>query len=347
MDVPVYVPWIPFWASRCNPFYLIRNSKYLSCSVKVILVFPLPSFDVPFIFRHSTVLSFNLGNDPFSAWSNKRSNLLVIILLNDGSDEATNDDIGCALICRHWTNRLVGVCSTDGTRWSCFTAHCRQMRSAWTFVQYLLTYVYLSTYLLTYLLTPRIRTLLEKLTDSQLVKKFPAFCGTRKFLTAFTSARQLYLSRASSIQSIPPHSTSRRSSLILSSHLRLGLPSGLFPSGFPTKTLYTALPHTRYMPRPPHSYWFYHPNNIWFQATLVFLNQPNGVLSTKLKSNGDKASPFTSSTVNLSTQCSSWDTAYAFKTMSTHHSSVEFQFDNSWHGLKLLMLFAMTKDGPN
>jgi len=35
-----------------------------------------------------------------------------------------------------------------------------------------------------------------------------------------------------------PHSTSWRSSLILLSHLSLGLPIGLFPSGFPTKTLY-------------------------------------------------------------------------------------------------------------
>jgi len=35
----------------------------------------------------------------------------------------------------------------------------------------------------------------------------------------------------------PPHRTSWRSISILSSHLCLGLPSGLFPSGFPTKTL--------------------------------------------------------------------------------------------------------------
>ena len=37
-----------------------------------------------------------------------------------------------------------------------------------------------------FFLTPCSRVLLEKLTGSQLVKKFTAFCGTRKFITAFT-----------------------------------------------------------------------------------------------------------------------------------------------------------------
>ena len=38
-----------------------------------------------------------------------------------------------------------------------------------------------------------------------------------------------------------PHPTSWRSVLILFSYLRMGLPSVLFPSAFPTKTLYTPL----------------------------------------------------------------------------------------------------------
>jgi hypothetical protein len=44
-----------------------------------------------------------------------------------------------------------------------------------------------------YLLTPWSRVLLEKLTGSQLVKKFTAFHGTRRFITAFTSACHLSL----------------------------------------------------------------------------------------------------------------------------------------------------------
>jgi len=47
--------------------------------------------------------------------------------------------------------------------------------------------------LLTYLLTTLCRVLLEKLTGLQLVKKFPAIHGTRRFITALTrSATCLY-----------------------------------------------------------------------------------------------------------------------------------------------------------
>ena len=115
----------------------------------------------------------------------------------------------------------------------------------------ILTYLptYLLNYLLTYLLTPWCRVLLEKLTGLQLVKKLPAFHGTRRFITALTSVRHLSLSRTSPIQSIYPYPTSWRSILILYTHLRLGLPIGLLPSGFPTKTLYTPSPH----PYAPHT----------------------------------------------------------------------------------------------
>jgi hypothetical protein len=61
-----------------------------------------------------------------------------------------------------------------------------------------------------YSLTPWCRVLLEKLTGLQLVKKFPAFQGTRRFITTLTSVRCLSLSWASPIQSIYPHPTSWR-----------------------------------------------------------------------------------------------------------------------------------------
>ena len=46
----------------------------------------------------------------------------------------------------------------------------------------------------TCLLTPWSRVLLEKLTSLQLVKIFPSFYGTRRFITALTSASHLSLS---------------------------------------------------------------------------------------------------------------------------------------------------------
>jgi hypothetical protein len=90
--------------------------------------------------------------------------------------------------------------------------------------------------LLTYLLTYSMEQ--SPLTGLQLVKNFPTLYGTWRFITAFISDRHQSLSLASSIQSIPPHPTSWRSALTLFSHLHLGLPSDLLPSGFTKAPIY-------------------------------------------------------------------------------------------------------------
>ena len=61
------------------------------------------------------------------------------------------------------------------------------------------------------------------------------------FITKFITARHLSLSWSRSIQSMPLHPMSLRSTLILSSHLSPGLPSDVFPSGLTTKTQYEHL----------------------------------------------------------------------------------------------------------
>jgi hypothetical protein len=57
----------------------------------------------------------------------------------------------------------------------------------------------------------------------------------------FTRAFHWSLSWATSIQSTPPHPIALRSILILSTYLRPGLLSGLFPSRFPSNILYAVL----------------------------------------------------------------------------------------------------------
>ena len=83
------------------------------------------------------------------------------------------------------------------------------------------TLTVISLYNQLYLLTPWCRVLLEQPTGLQLVKKFPSFHGTRRFITALTSVRHLSISWASPIQSIYPHPTSWRSILILSKKICL------------------------------------------------------------------------------------------------------------------------------
>jgi hypothetical protein len=94
---------------------------------------------------------------------------------------------------------------------------------------------------------------------------FPAFYGTRRFNTEFTRALHLSLSWTRPIQSTSPHPTSTRSILILSNHLRLGLPSGF-------RGLVVRIPS--YRSRGP----------LRFSALPDFLSSGSGTGSTQLRS---------------------------------------------------------------
>ena len=128
-------------------------------------------------------------------------------------------------------------------------------------------------YIFIYLFTPCSTVLIEKLTGPQPVKKFPTFCGTKRFITTFTSAQHLSRSWASSIQPITP------TFQFLKIQLDTILPS---TPGSPKKPLslrsprqnpgYTSpLPHTRYMPHPFHSSRFYQPKNNGWAVQIIKL----------------------------------------------------------------------------
>jgi hypothetical protein len=103
---------------------------------------------------------------------------------------------------------------------------------------------------------------------------FPAFYGTRKFITAFTRALHLYLSSVRPIQSTTLNPLYKRSFLMLFIYLRLCIPSGPFPSGFITNKLYTFLlsPFVPHAP-PTSSSLLYNYNYNWrnVQITQLFL----------------------------------------------------------------------------
>jgi hypothetical protein len=73
------------------------------------------------------------------------------------------------------------------------------------------------------------------------------------------------------LSQLNPVQTPWRSILILSSPLRLGLHTSSlrFPHQNPVHA--SPLPHTRYMPRPSHSYWFYRPDNSGWGVQIMKL----------------------------------------------------------------------------
>jgi len=75
------------------------------------------------------------------------------------------------------------------------------------------TPVPITSYLLNYLLTPWCRVPPEKPTGLQLVKTFPVFHRTRRFITALTSVRHLSLSHLSCIYLCATHTIFRESLL--------------------------------------------------------------------------------------------------------------------------------------
>jgi hypothetical protein len=110
--------------------------------------------------------------------------------------------------------------------------------------------------------------LLEKLPIVQLLKNFPAFYETRRFITVFTRAFHWSLSWARSIQSNHPISLS--SILILFTHLRLGLPSGFFPYGFSINILYVFLFSPFVLQYcPSHPRWLDHSNYTWSRVQVM------------------------------------------------------------------------------
>jgi hypothetical protein len=116
----------------------------------------------------------------------------------------------------------------------------------------------------TVLLTPWSSALHEKLTSPELVKKFPAFYGTRRFINEFTSyCRHLSLSWTTAIQSICLPNPLLEDPGLYHPPIWATVQVVSFHHVSPPKPWRTSpVLNTCHMPRPSHSSWFDHPKNI-------------------------------------------------------------------------------------
>jgi len=106
------------------------------------------------------------------------------------------------------------------------------------------------------------QSLLEKLIVAQLVKKFPAFCETQNFITVFTNKTgNLILRQLKPIHIFASYLFKFHLNIILSPHLRLDIPTGIFPLRLPTNCcIYLPMRATCHL-HPSSNY----PHNNWWQ----------------------------------------------------------------------------------
>jgi hypothetical protein len=107
--------------------------------------------------------------------------------------------------------------------------------------EYLLSFVV--GMILTNLLSPWSWALLEKPSVMQLLKNFPTYYGTWRFITVFTRALHRSLSWARQIQFIPLHRISLRSILSLSIYVLVFLVVSFLLAFPPTSYMHSSSPH--------------------------------------------------------------------------------------------------------
>ena len=103
-----------------------------------------------------------------------------------------------------------------------------------------ISFLHTSTHTRTLQLTPSSTVLLAKLAVPQLIKKFPAFYGNRRFITLFTIA-QTFPYHEPDKSSPRPSSDSFNINFNIILQSALGSPSGLFTPAFHIKTLHAPL----------------------------------------------------------------------------------------------------------